>query len=79
MSDEGQRLLQLAVRDLRVVRGMVADETTFPDEIFGFHAQQAVEKAVKAWLSGHGTSCSSRLLWPSLHAPSRGTGWFFMR
>lgn len=61
MSDEAKRLLQLAVRDLRVVRGMVADETTFPDEIFGFHAQQAVEKAAKAWLSGHG------VIYPKTH------------
>jgi len=27
------------------------DETVFADEIFGFHAQQAVEKTLKAWLA----------------------------
>ncbi len=27
------------------------DGETFSDEIFGFHAQQAVEKALKAWLA----------------------------
>lgn len=27
------------------------DVEDFPDEIFGFHAQQAVEKALKAWLA----------------------------
>ena len=27
------------------------DTDAFPDEIFGFHAQQAVEKALKAWLA----------------------------
>jgi HEPN domain-containing protein len=30
---------------------MVHDRETFVDEVFGFHAQQAVEKALKAWLS----------------------------
>jgi len=27
------------------------DKTVFADEIFGFHAQQAVEKTLKAWLA----------------------------
>jgi len=26
----------------------------FADEIFGFHAQQAVEKGLKAWICLHG-------------------------
>ena len=43
-------LLDLALRDLRALRGML-DVNTFANEIFGFHAQQAVEKALKAWLS----------------------------
>ena len=30
------------------------DEETFADEVFGFMAQQAVEKAFKAWLSEMG-------------------------
>jgi HEPN domain-containing protein len=29
----------------------MADSPLFADEIFGFHTQQAVEKALKAWLS----------------------------
>lgn len=29
----------------------MADTNIFADEIFGFHAQQAVEKALKAWLA----------------------------
>jgi HEPN domain-containing protein len=29
----------------------MTDADTFADEIFGFHAQQAVEKALKAWLA----------------------------
>ena len=52
MSDpENARLmLDMASKDLRAIRGML-DAGTFDDEIFGFHAQQAVEKAFKAWLS----------------------------
>ena len=29
----------------------MTDTEAFPDEIFGFHAQQAVEKTLKAWLA----------------------------
>lgn len=52
MSDpENARLmLDMASKDLRAIRGML-DIETFDDEIFGFHAQQAVEKALKAWMS----------------------------
>jgi HEPN domain-containing protein len=28
----------------------MGDPQVFTDTIFGFHAQQAIEKAVKAWL-----------------------------
>jgi len=47
-------MLRLAQRDLRAVQGMLDDPDSFPDEIFGFHAQQAVEKAAKSWLDGLG-------------------------
>jgi hypothetical protein len=40
----------LVQRDFKALQGML-DAETFADEIFGFHAQQAVEKALKAWLS----------------------------
>ncbi len=40
----------MAIKDLRALEGM-PDRETFADEIFGFHAQQAVEKAIKGWLS----------------------------
>jgi HEPN domain-containing protein len=33
-------------------------EDFFTDEIFGFHAQQAVEKALKAWLALKGVTYS---------------------
>jgi HEPN domain-containing protein len=43
-------LLKKAEADLRALTGMLASDV-FGDEIFGFHAQQAVEKALKALLS----------------------------
>ena len=39
----------MAERDYRALRGM-GDPVVFSEEIFGFHVQQAVEKALKAWL-----------------------------
>jgi HEPN domain-containing protein len=43
-------MLGMARIDLRAVKGMV-DSAIFADEVFGFHAQQVVEKSLKAWLS----------------------------
>jgi HEPN domain-containing protein len=48
--EEAYLLLTAASRDLRALQGMT-DPGVFADEIFGFHAQQAAEKALKAWLS----------------------------
>ena len=43
------RMMFLAAeRDLLTLRSMTADA---PDEAFGFHIQQAAEKALKAWLA----------------------------
>jgi HEPN domain-containing protein len=55
MSDHehARAILETARRDARALRGMF-DSETFTDEIFGFHAQQAVEKALKAWLASLG-------------------------
>lgn len=39
----------MARRDLKALRGM-EDAAVFGDAVFGFHAQQAVEKALKSWL-----------------------------
>ena len=47
---EARSLLNVAHRDLRALSGMV-DSNFFADEIFGFHAQQAAEKSLKAWIS----------------------------
>jgi len=43
-------LLAMARKDLAALGGMVDLPAVFADEVFGFHAQQAVEKALKAWL-----------------------------
>lgn len=57
MSDEGrehaQALLEMARKDARALAGMM-DPGVFADEIFGFHAQQAIEKALKAWCARRG-------------------------
>ena len=57
MSDTeyARAMLKLSQRDFNALRGM-QDESLFADEIFGFHAQQACEKALKAWLSLAGIS-----------------------
>ena len=47
----------MAQGDLNAIRGMVQPSLIadfFTDEVFGFHAQQAVEKTLKAWLSFKG-------------------------
>lgn len=51
--EHARDLLEVAARDLRALEGMT-DEQMFADEIFGFHAQQAVEKALKAWIAAVG-------------------------
>jgi HEPN domain-containing protein len=56
MSDleHAKEILETARRDLRALRAM-HDVEAFPDDILGFHAQQSVEKALKAWLAFLGT------------------------
>jgi HEPN domain-containing protein len=45
-----RNLLSSAERDLKAIRNMT-DPDLFADEVFGFHAQQAVEKTLKAWIA----------------------------
>lgn len=61
MSDleQTRNLLAVAKRDYRALCGM-EDAAVFSNEIFGFHVQQAVEKALKAWLSYLGVSYPKR-------------------
>ncbi len=49
-SEHAHMMLGMAQKDFQAIEGM-KDGEQFADEIFGFHAQQAVEKALKAWLS----------------------------
>jgi len=58
--EQAKNLLGAAERDYRAFVGM-EDPTVFSDEIFGFHVQQAVEKALKAWL------CCLGVLFPRAH------------
>lgn len=53
--DHARQMLDLARRDLRALGGMF-DATIFAYEIFGFHAQQTAEKALKAWIATTGES-----------------------
>jgi HEPN domain-containing protein len=57
--EQARNLLTVAERDYRALCGM-EDVAVFSDEIFGFHVQQAVEKALKAWLSYLGVSYPKR-------------------
>ncbi|WP_295441237.1 HEPN domain-containing protein [uncultured Thiodictyon sp.] len=52
--DDAERLLRRARANLKALRHM-GDEDCFDDNIYGFHAQQAAEKSLKAWLAclGH--------------------------
>ncbi|MBI4965163.1 MAG: HEPN domain-containing protein [Desulfomonile tiedjei] len=52
MSDPKQAslMLSMAQKDLKALKGMM-DPNVFEEEIFGFHIQQAIEKALKAWLA----------------------------
>lgn len=55
MSDliQAENLLKASYRDLKALTGML-DAELFSDEIFGLHAQQSVEKSLKAWLAALG-------------------------
>jgi HEPN domain-containing protein len=58
------RLLILARQDLRAAE-LLCDQPDVGDGIVGFHAQQAVEKLLKAWLASLGIAYPRTLL----HAP----------
>jgi HEPN domain-containing protein len=52
-SEEAVRLLSAARADLRAAKVLAADADQ-ADEVIGFHAQQAVEKALKSVLAASG-------------------------
>jgi HEPN domain-containing protein len=76
-SDEARMLLKMAGKDLRALENML-DADLFEDEIFGFHAQQAVEKSLKAWLAELGKEYplthNIRLLLTVLNTEGANTG-----
>ena len=47
-------IFQMAQKDLAALEGMLFDNVHFSDEVFGFHAEQAVEKSLKAWIAALG-------------------------
>ena len=53
MSDRehARALLELARKDLKAMEAMALDPDSFDDAHFGFQAQQAVEKSLKAWIA----------------------------
>jgi HEPN domain-containing protein len=48
--DHARLVFKMAQKDFKALSGMI-DTNVFADEIFGFHAQQVVEKLLKTWLS----------------------------
>jgi len=58
--EQARNFLNIASKDYRALCGM-EDPEVFSSEIFGFHVQQAVEKALKAWL------CILGVLFPKTH------------
>lgn len=48
--EQARRLLHMARKDLKAMDALAAPEVYEP-ETFGFHAQQAAEKTLKAWLT----------------------------
>ncbi|MDO8892882.1 MAG: HEPN domain-containing protein [Sulfurimicrobium sp.] len=62
--EHARSMLRMALKDFNALVGM-QDNPLFADEIFGFHIQQAVEKALKAWL------CARDTVYPMTHELSR--------
>ena len=48
--DNARELMRMCQRQLRGINNM-HDETLFPEELFGFHAQRGAELAFKAWIT----------------------------
>ncbi|MEO8233610.1 MAG: HEPN domain-containing protein [Ignavibacteriota bacterium] len=48
------QMMQIAERDINSLFGMLDNPEVFDDAVFGFHAQQAVEKILKAILTFNG-------------------------
>ena len=62
--EHARAMLRMAHKDFSALTGLL-DNVLFADEIFGFHLQQAVEKALKAWL------CAYDIAYPPTHDLAR--------
>lgn len=62
--EQARAMLRMAYKDFNALVGMQGS-SLFADEIFGFHVQQAVEKALKAWL------CTNEDTYPLTHELAR--------
>ena len=62
--EQARSLLRMAYKDFNALIGMQGS-ALFAEEIFGFHVQQSVEKALKAWL------CASGVPYPLTHDLTR--------
>ena len=51
--EQARKMLLMAGKDMKALHSLLQPEAA-DDEIFGFHAQQAAEKALKAWIIGVG-------------------------
>lgn len=51
--DHALQMLEMAKKDHQALTHML-DAENFSEEIFGFHAQQSIEKALKAWIASRG-------------------------
>ena len=51
--DDANMLFLMASKDLSALNVFI-DSSEISEEIFGFHAQQAVEKVLKAWIAARG-------------------------
>lgn len=49
-TDRAKEMLTLAIHDFEALKAM-KDSPAVAPEILGFHAQQAIEKALKAWIA----------------------------
>jgi hypothetical protein len=61
--EHARSMLRMARKDFNALVGMRGNPL-FADEIFGFHVQQAVEKALKAWLCVRDVAFLYRLIEP---------------
>ena len=64
---EAERMLRVARRDLKAASAMT-DSEMFDEPSWGFHIQQAAEKALKAWISILKHDSPSPTIWQSCGA-----------